>query len=354
MKIPKLSYSLLSSNQYDTIIDVRSPSEYEQDHVIGAINFPVLSDDERALVGITYKQDSRFKARKIGAALIARNTAQHLESVLFLKERNWKPLIYCWRGGQRSASFATILSEIGWRPHLIDGGYKDYRSCIIDFLHKEKIELNFTLISGHTGTAKTEILTNLKKLNLQVIDLEHLANHRGSVFGAHPSNQPSQKLFESYLFKELKSLNLKEPIFLEAESNKIGRLSIPSMVWNQMKSAPRIEITAPLNERAAYLTRTYKDLSLNPEILSRRIDFLISQQGYEKISRWQNFVETRKFSNLATELMFHHYDPRYQNSRTKLKNLKLASIDLKKLNSDDIIEASQKIKAIVDSSHLKN
>ena len=209
MQIPKLNFAEIETQTFDSIIDVRSPAEFAVDHIDGAINLPVLSNEERSLVGTTYKQDSRFKARKIGAALIAKNTAKHLETELLSNHRDWKPLIYCWRGGQRSSAFATILSEIGWRPTVLNGGYKNYRNNVSEIMHKKPAGYNFVLISGHTGTAKTEIIQTLKNFNIQTIDLEKLANHRGSVFGANLSKQPSQKLFESFLFNKLKLLDEK-------------------------------------------------------------------------------------------------------------------------------------------------
>ena len=183
MNILKIKFKDLLISDYDTIIDVRSPSEFNLDHISGAINLPVLSDQERSLVGITYKQVSKFKARKIGATFIARNTANHLEAALLSKKREWRPLIYCWRGGQRSSAFATILSEIGWRPSILNGGYKNYRTEVTGTLHRNSSQYHFILISGYTGTAKTEIIQALCHLNLQTIDLEALANHRGSIFG---------------------------------------------------------------------------------------------------------------------------------------------------------------------------
>ncbi len=349
MQIPKLSFAEIEAQTFDSIIDVRSPAEFALDHIDRAINLPVLSNEERALVGTTYKQDNRFKARKIGAALIAKNTAQHLETELFSKNRNWRPLIYCWRGGQRSSAFATILSEIGWRPILLDGGYKSYRKEVSEIMHKKPTKYNFVLISGHTGTAKTKIIQIIKKLSIQTIDLEALANHRGSVFGANPTKQPSQKLFESFLFYKLKSLNYKKPIILESESNKIGQVAIPSMIWNTMKNAPRIEITAPLHSRARYLTRTYKNLTENQEVLDQKIEFLTNQHGHKKVQEWKNLSKAGKFSTLAAELMFNHYDPRYKNCQKNPSHIKLPSVHMNTINERSIQRAAKQISEIVNA-----
>ena len=349
MQIPKLNFAEIETQTFDSIIDVRSPAEFALDHIDGAINLPVLSNEERTLVGTTYKQDSRFKARKIGAALIAKNTAQHLETELFFNHRDWKPLIYCWRGGQRSSAFATILSEIGWRPTLLNGGYKNYRKEVCEIMHKEPAKYNFVLISGHTGTAKTAIIQILENLNVQTIDLEALANHRGSVFGANITKQPSQKLFESFLFYKLKSLDYRKPIILESESNKIGQIAIPSMIWNSMKKSPRIEIQAPLQARADYLTKTYKNLIKNQDALEQRIDFLINQHGHKKVQEWKHLSKAGKFSELATELMSNHYDPRYKNCRKHSQELKLPSVNMNTINEQSIRSTAKRISTMVNS-----
>ena len=349
MQIPKLRFTEIESQTFDSIIDVRSPAEFALDHINRAINLPVLSNEERALVGTTYKQDNRFKARKIGAALIAKNTAQHLESELFSKNRDWRPLIYCWRGGQRSSAFATILSEIGWRPTLLNGGYKSYRREVSEIMHKKPTRYNFVLISGHTGTAKTTIIQIMEKLSIQTVDLEALANHRGSVFGANLTKQPSQKLFESFLFYKLKSLDYRKPIILESESNKIGQVAIPSMIWNAMKNAPRIEITAPLDARAHYLTRTYKNLIENQDMLDHKIEFLANQHGHKKVQEWKNLAQAGKFSTLAAELMFNHYDPRYNNCQKNHSHIKLLSVNMNTINKESIQRAAKRISEIINS-----
>ena len=179
----------------DTIIDVRSPAEFAQDHIPGAINLPVLSDAERAKVGTIYKQDSSFMARKIGAALVAQNAARHLMGPLADKPGGWQPLVYCWRGGQRSGSFATILDQIGWRVQLLQGGYRSYRRLVVEKMYDTPLPHKLTLIEGGTGTAKTRLLHHLGQAGAQVIDLEGLANHRGSLFGARDGGQPSRKRF---------------------------------------------------------------------------------------------------------------------------------------------------------------
>ncbi|MDX5403175.1 MAG: tRNA 2-selenouridine(34) synthase MnmH, partial [Rhodobacterales bacterium] len=183
MALKLTSLAALAALPFDEIIDVRAPSEYAEDHIPGAINLPVLSDDERAIVGTIYVQQDRFLARKTGAALVARNAAAHLEGPLADKDGGWRPLIYCWRGGQRSGSFASILAQVGWRVDLIEGGYKSYRRLVVGALYDDPLPHRLILLDGGTGTAKTRLLARLAEAGAQVIDLEAMAAHRGSLLG---------------------------------------------------------------------------------------------------------------------------------------------------------------------------
>ena len=183
----------LDALDFDAIIDVRSPAEYAEDHVPGAINLPVLSDAERAQVGTIYKQVSAFDARKIGAALVARNAALHLEGPLAALTGGWRPLVYCWRGGQRSGSFASILAQVGWRVTLLVGGYKSWRRLVVAEVQETPVRPPVVVLDGNTGSAKTDVLAAVAAAGGQVIDLEGLANHRGSLFGAMPGGSPARR-----------------------------------------------------------------------------------------------------------------------------------------------------------------
>ena len=249
------------SHDYDTVIDVRSPSEFAEDHIPGAINLPALSDAERAEVGTIYVQSSAFRAKKIGAAMVARNAASHLDGPLAQKDGAWRPLIYCWRGGQRSGSFASILSQIGWRAETIEGGYRSYRRLVVAALYDTPLPHRLMLIEGGTGTAKTRLLHHLARTGAQVLDLEGLAQHRGSLFGAVDGGQPHQKMFETRLAQALAPLDPAQVTWVEAESSKIGDITLPPALWAAMLAAPRVEIAAPLAARADFLCRAYDDLT---------------------------------------------------------------------------------------------
>ncbi len=300
---------------FDDVIDVRSPAEFAEDHVPGAINLPVLSNAERAEVGTIYKQVSPFDARKIGAALVAKNAAAHIAGPLSDREYRWKPLVYCWRGGQRSNSFASILTQIGWRAEVVQGGYQSWRRLVHDALYDAALPHRFVLLDGYTGTAKTALLPRVEARGGQVIDLEGLANHRGSLLGGAPEDQPAQKGFESALAGRLSRLDPARPILVEAESSKIGRIVLPPSVWALMTAAPRIEITAPLSERAEFLAREYEDVSADPARLSYLLDQLRAHRGHEVVDGWQTLLAERRMVELSAALMQQHYDPAYARSR---------------------------------------
>lgn len=307
----------LSRHSFDTVIDVRSPAEYAEDHLPGAINLPALSDAERARVGTIYKQDSPFTARKIGAALVARNVAAHLDGPLAAMEGGWRPLIYCWRGGQRSGSVATILREIGWRVEVLEGGYRSYRRAVVAALYEAAMPAPVVLLDGNTGTGKTELLGRVAALGGQVLDLEGLAHHRGSLLGGRSGGQPSQKAFESALAAQVATLDLDRTVLVEAESSKIGDLILPPKLWAAMCAAPRIVVEAPPDARATYLARVYADLTEAPEELSERLEGLVPLQGRERVAGWQALAREGAMEALAGELIAAHYDPRYARSRER-------------------------------------
>lgn len=316
MSITYTTVSDLLAAPFDTIIDVRAPAEFAEDHVPGAINLPVLDDEERARVGTIYKQQSPFLARKLGAALVARNAAKHIEGPLAEKGGGWRPLVYCWRGGQRSNSFAVILKQIGWRVEVLDGGYKSWRRLVINMLHDDPLPHRLVLIDGNTGTAKTDLLDRVAARGGQVLDLEGLANHRGSIFG-DMGDQPAQKGFESRLAVALSRLDPARPVLVEAESSRIGSVTIPARLWAAMCAAPRIEVTAQLSSRARYLAEAYSDLVDDLALTEARLDQLIPLQGYERVEAWREMAAQGDFVDLAGALMALHYDPRYEKSRAR-------------------------------------
>ena len=301
----------------DTVIDVRAPSEFAEDHLPGAVNLPVLSDEERARVGTIYVRESAFRARKIGAALVARNAAAHIEGPLADRDGGWRPLIYCWRGGQRSGSFASILSQIGWRVEVLDGGYRSYRRLVVAALYDRPWPTPLLVVDGNTGTAKTDILARLAARGAQVIDLEGLARHRGSVLGPRPGGQPAQKAFESGIAMALAGFDPERPVVVEAESSKVGDLSVPPALWAALREAPRVVIEAPVPARAAYLARAYGDLLADVPRLEALLAKLAPYHAADRLETWARLARAGEGEALAADLVEAHYDPRYAKSRDR-------------------------------------
>ncbi|MDS9467157.1 tRNA 2-selenouridine(34) synthase MnmH [Paracoccus sp. MBLB3053] len=314
IRLTSLSNPALSG--FDTIIDTRSPSEFAEDHLPGALNLPVLSDEERAQVGTIYKQISPFDARKLGGAMVAANAARHISGPLSGFGGGWRPLVYCWRGGQRSGAFATILSQIGWRVGRIEGGYKAWRALVIERV-AGPVCAPVIVLDGNTGSAKTEILHRLAARGHQVIDIEGLANHRGSLFGAMPGGQPAQKLFEGRLALGLEGLDPSRPVLVEAESSRIGDLNLPRGIWKAIISAPRIRLSVPVEARAAYTAASYADACADPRRLARIVDGLRPLHSAELIDDWLRMVDKSDWTALAEGLMRAHYDPRYEKHRAR-------------------------------------
>ncbi len=342
-------------SRFDAIIDVRSPAEFAADHLPGAINLPVLSNEERAEVGTIHKQESRFKARRIGAAYVARNVSHHLETALADKTNTFHPLIYCWRGGMRSNAMATILSQVGWRCGVLNGGYKTWRRAVVAELRDSEAPLNIVLLDGQTGTAKSDILRACAAQGVPTLDLESLANHRGSVFGGFVDDpQPEQKLFESNLFDALRRLDPRKPILVEAESNRIGRCEVPRRLWEAMLEAPRITLNARPAARADYLLSAYADIIANERSVVAAIERLKPFHAKETLAAWREMAAARDWKTLATSLMTAHYDPLYERSRQRGRcGAPLAAISLDQFDGATFERVAREIASALSSAEHK-
>jgi tRNA 2-selenouridine synthase len=339
----------LRALDFDTIIDVRSPSEYAEDHVPGAINLPVLDDAERARVGTIYKQESPFRARKIGGALVFRNAAHHVETALSGHGGGWRPLVYCWRGGQRSGAFAWMLREIGWRAETVEGGYKAFRRLVKHKLYDAPLGLGLVQLGGYTGTAKTELLAHLDRRGVQVLDLEGLACHRGSVLGQMAAPQPSQKAFETALAGALDRLDPARPVLVEAESSKIGALNLPPALWQAMGTAPAIVVEAPLEARAHYLARAYADVLAEPEALKARLAPLRRFRGHAVVDRWFGLIDAGERVALCRALAEEHYDPAYEKSAQAARPRVAARVETGALTPEALADTAARIAAALQT-----
>ena len=320
--IPYLSVRDLKCERrlFDSILDVRTPAEFEEDRVPGALSIPVLSDEQRHVIGMQYSR-SKFEARKQGAALISQNISQHLRHYFADKSSSYKPLIYCWRGGQRSKSLAIILQEIGFKPTLLLGGYKEYRRLVrarlFDTSSTSLVRpLRFVRISGATGSGKSLVLEVLRARGEQVLHLEELARHKGSVLGLYPGEkQPSQKMFESLLHQQLEAeFTPDKVVWVENESSKIGSNIIPLGVWRHMAASPRIQINLSLEDRVRYILSDYDYMcsAENKVFLTNIISSLERYTGKKRCNRWQDLIKNDKYEELVEELIVDYYDLNYK------------------------------------------
>ncbi len=304
--------NLTQLDDFDEIIDVRTPAEFAEDHIPGAINCPVLSDEERITVGTLYTQVSPFEARKVGAALIAINIAHHLQTRFHAHPKSWRPLVYCWRGGQRSGAMSIILAQVGWAAHKLEGGYKTYRRDVLDQLETLPQNLKFRVVCGPTGSGKSHLLTALAATGHQVLDLEALASHRGSVLGRLPDRpQPAQKYFDSMLLQTLRNFDADRPVYVEAESNKIGLITLPLALVSAMHAGTCLLVETPLATRVAGLLADYRHYVENPESLVAHLQSLHRFHGTKQLEHWSALIHQGDFETMVAELLTLHYDPSY-------------------------------------------
>ena len=304
--------ALQTLSRFDAIIDARSPSEFELDRLPNALNWPSLNDEERIRVGTTYKQVNAFEARKIGGAFVARNVAAHIEAYCQDKDKSWKPLIYCWRGGKRSGSLALILGQIGFDVHLIEGGYKAFRAEMVADLTLLSAQFDYRVVCAPTGSGKTRLLQALKAAGAQVLDLEDLANHRSSVLGLVPGQvQPSQKQYDMRIWQALKSLDPARPVFVESESKKVGNVAIPEHLITAMRSGRCLRLDLPLNARVGLLLEDYAHFVNDPEFFCARLEVLIPLRGKAVVQSWQDAARQGHMAEVVEDLLNNHYDPSY-------------------------------------------
>lgn len=303
---------------FDEIIDVRSEDEFCEDHVPGAVNCPVLTNEERARVGTLYKQVSSFEAKKIGAALISANISRHLKERFHDRPRNWRPLVYCWRGGSRSGALAHVLYQVGWRVAQLDGGYRAYRRQVLLDLAALPARFAWRAVCGLTGSGKSRLLRALSTCGAQALDLEGLAAHRGSVLGTMPDrDQPSQKMFDSLVWDALRRLSPSRPVYVEAESRKIGALRVPEALIAAMWESPCVLLEAPAQVRVELLKSEYEHFMAAPHDLVGKLECLSGLYGHAVISEWRQLAYAGRWNELTESLLTRHYDPAYTRSTLK-------------------------------------
>ena len=308
----------MNFKDFDAVIDARTPAEYALDHIPGAVSAPVLDDAQRAEVGTLYKQVSPFDAKKLGAALIAQNVSRHIEHLFRGKDKNWRPLVYCWRGGKRSGAMAHILREVGWDAKTLEGGYRAYRRWVVDELATRPSQLDFIVVHGPTGSGKSRFLGALAKAGAQVLDLEALAAHRGSVLGGLPNEpQPSQKWFESQVLAALEKFERAKPVFVEAESKKIGQIQVPEALMERMRASRCVTLDTDTATRVTLLLEEYRHFLEDRGALNAQLDCLVALHGRERINEWKALAAAGQWREFVERLLVQHYDPAYKRSSTK-------------------------------------
>ncbi len=321
---------------FDAVIDARSPGEFALDHIPGAINCPVLDDEERIRVGTLYKQVSPFEARKVGAVLVARNVARHIETLFAAHPKSWRPLVYCWRGGQRSGSFTHILNEVGWTARRLSGGYKSWRHHVLTELEIVPPRFDFRVLAGPTGSGKTKVLESLEALGEQVLNLEAIAAHKGSVLGGLPDQvQPSQKMFETRVLHTLSAFDPARPVYVEAESKRIGLLRLPDAVYQGIQQGTWMGLHVPVSARVRFLLQDYSYFVHSP-VLVAQLERLGATCGKAQVEAWKSLIANGQYEELVEDLLVKHYDRYYDRS---MKQLQSAEAQGSALGTDDVSDA---------------
>lgn len=337
--------------EYPDRVDVRSPSEFAHDHAPGASNHPVLDDAERARIGTLYAR-SPFEARKLGAAVVARNIATMLETAFMDRPREWRPLVYCWRGGQRSRALTQVLQEVGWRAAQLEGGYRAYRRHVVAELARLPQRLRFIVIGGLTGSGKSRLLGTLASEGAQILDLERIARHRGSLLGELPDDpQPSQKWFESQLFDALVRLDPSRPVYIESESRRIGLVQMPDALLSGMRAGRCVTLSTPMAQRVTLLKEQYAHYLASPALFSNRLRALTELQGKATIARWSAMAAAGDWDALIGELLAKHYDPTY--SRSLERNFPAArdamTIEARDISESGFVAVARELRARVET-----
>lgn len=328
-------------NDFDwPIIDVRSPAEFSHAHIPGAFNIALLENDERAEVGILYKKAGRQAAILKGLDIIGPKMSGFVKQGLAIAPKR-RLRMHCWRGGMRSDSMAWLLSTAGFDVKILEGGYKTYRRYIREQLSADAC---YTVLSGKTGSGKTDILQAMKKMGQQVLDLEGMANHKGSSFGALGENpQPSTEQFENNLYDAWRQLDKTEPIWLEDESHFIGKVSIPEPFFEKMRKCTVVRVEMPLELRVERLVKDYtgfpkKDLIEATERITRRL-------GGQHAKRAIESIENDDFKT-AIEIVLHYYDKAYNYGLSKREEEKIHHISV---DTTDAVENAKKILAFAET-----
>jgi tRNA 2-selenouridine synthase len=316
------------------LLDVRSPLEYTSGHIPGAMSFPLFSDEERASVGIMYKTDGSDRAMQLGLEIIGPRMREMTERAAELT--HGQPVtVHCWRGGKRSESVGWLLDFAGLNVSLLSGGYKAYRTFQRSWLSDTPLKL--IVLGGKTGSGKTEILRILGERGEQVLDLEHLARHKGSAFGwIGEEEQPTTEQFENNLFEALIKFNQARHIWVENESKSIGRIFIPDALWAKMKSAPLLHLEVPMEERVRKLVRIYAEGETRNELI-HSFQKISKRLGGQHVQAAIEAVQNGDYHQ-AARIALMYYDKTYYYGLEQSKAPVIEKIEAGQMNDYEIAD----------------
>jgi tRNA 2-selenouridine synthase len=328
-KIDVATFLLFSRNSL--VLDVRSPSEFSQARYPGAYSLPLFTDEERRVVGTAYKQESKEKAIKIGLDYFGPKMRAMVEEVEELtKNSNKKILVHCWRGGMRSGGVAWLLDLYGFEVYQLTGGYKAYRNWVIAQFEKA---YDFKIVSGNTGSGKTYLLHSLENKGCQIVDLEGLANHKGSALGGiNQPPQPSQEMFENLFAEQLAKKNIEMPILLEDESQRIGNINIPNIIWQKMKESELGYLQIPFDERLKFLIKEYGNLP--KEELKNAILRIQKRLGGLETKNTLRHLEEDDFSG-CFGILLRYYDKWYEKGLNAKEKGKIFRLEGKSVDQEE-------------------
>ncbi len=338
----------LDVDSHVPIIDVRSPSEFASGHIAGAINVPLLDDGQRAEVGIAYKESGAEEAFIDGLEIVGPKMAGFVRLVKeILKQRQAKPKadltetgeidrrvrVHCWRGGMRSGAFAWLMEQASLRPQILKGGYKSFRTAVLDSFAQPH---QLVVLSGLTGAGKTKYLHLLKRKGEQVVDLEGIANHRGSAFGGVGlGDQPTTESFENQLFEEFRSMDPKKRVWVEDEGNRIGSVNVPGPFYQQIRHAPAVFIDAPIERRLDHLLEVYGDLDLSG--LAYSIEKIRKRLGGQNVKAAIEALDQQDFRT-AARIVLQYYDKTYMKAVETMPRALMTQFSVEHTGDDAVVE----------------
>jgi tRNA 2-selenouridine synthase len=332
--IKSVKYSEIDNKQVDNciLIDVRSPGEFKEATIPGAVNIPLYSDEDRKVIGTVYTQESVEKAKKLGVEAASKHLPIIYEEISELEKKFDTLILFCARGGMRSSSLVSLFTPLGINAYKLIGGYKGYRAYVNEELPKLIIDVKFVVIHGNTGVGKTSILKVLKDMGKDVLDLEECANHRGSLLGSVGLGLPnSQKQFESLVFESLKARK-SDLVFVEGESKRIGRVIIPEFLFQTMEAGKHIMVEADIDLRVKNILDEYVGKN-NDEIIDA-LNLLRKHINSKKIDEYIEMIKSDNFEEVIRSLMIKYYDPMYEN-----KQYDFAGV----IQNNNIIKTSEEI-----------